>query len=489
MFRKAFLSFVVILIGCVTCVCSAEEVLVLLKQPSVIAVIDEVPSKLSPMLIATLDSGGVLKGTNESGQPVISISNDKRTSLIASSVTESVLPSPADYVKVTRLKISYKEGAKPNAQDLESLGLREVEDYPRGTFLLAQPFNNQINAELASKLADNSKIQYATPSFRLTAIAPRGEVSFKEQTIASPPTNDAKWGFLWGMRNVNAPIAWKKTHESPKVVVAVIDTGLNYKHEDLEKNAWSDTNGNHGYNFVENNKDPMDQNGHGSHCAGTIGGVGNNRIGVVGVTWNVKIMGVRWLDKNGSGEVANAIKAIDFAVDNGAKILSNSWFWTEDDPDLKAAIKRAGDKGVLCVCAASNFAQRPGNNGGNNDKRDTLGRYPSAYPLDNIISVAAIDEANNLANFSNWGKAAVHIGAPGVLIMSTVLGNDYDGTYSGTSMATPHVAGASALVLAANPFANANDIKSLILENARKIPSLKGRCVTEGTLDISFLGQ
>src|SRR5436190_1509285 len=240
---KATQSFAVLLIACMAAASSAEEVLVQLKQPP--SITDSRP-KLSPMLIATKDSGGVLKGTDPIGQPVIAVTDDNRPMLIASAMVQSIGKAPAEYLPVTRLKISYKAGAKPNAADLERLGLKEVEDYPRGSFLIAEPYTRQIDAALASKLVENSKVQFVTASFRVRAVPPKGETAVKSKATASPPTNDTKWGDLWGMRNIHAPAAWKKVHDSPAVVVAVIDTGLNYDHEDLKGNIWSDAAGKHG---------------------------------------------------------------------------------------------------------------------------------------------------------------------------------------------------------------------------------------------------
>jgi thermitase len=308
-----------------------------------------------------------------------------------------------------------------------------------------------------------------------------------EQLPGKSP-NDPRFKEMWGMQCIHAPAAWAAVHDSA-VIVAVIDTGVDYKHEDLRDNMWCDAQGHHGYNFVNDNWDPMDQNNHGTHCAGTIGAVGDNNKGVVGVNWKVKIMAVRWLDAQGSGDITNAIKAIDFAVNNGAKVLSNSWFWTEDDPDLRAAIVRAQKKHVLFVSAAGNFAQMNSNNGGDNDKQNTYGRIPSAYSasLDNVIAVAAIDSHDQLAPFSEWGLKTVQIGAPGVGILSTVINNQYDGTFSGTSMATPHVAGAAALTMAKFNNKDYAEIRQLLMSHARNVAGLKGKCECEGILDLSFL--
>ena len=186
----------------------------------------------------------------------------------------------------------------------------------------------------------------------------------------------------------------------------------------------------------------------------------------------------------------DAIKAIYFAVDHGlAKVLSNSTVLARGRPrSREAAIKDANSKGVLFVVAASNFAQWPHNHGGDNDNEDTFGRFPSAYKIPNVIAVSAVDSKDALASFSNFGAKTVHIAAPGVSIMSTLPMNKY-GRLSGTSMATPHVAGAAALVLGHKDYKDfaPDKVKKALLDHVRTVGPLKGRCVSEGILDLSFL--
>jgi thermitase len=444
---------------------------------------------LSPALLAMRDAGGVLKGSDDTGRPVIAVPPPNLNALNTSAAVRSVLKNaPRNWFPVERLKISYLQDHKLTDADLLALGLRLLEDYVPGSFLVVEPIDHRIDAALADRLAGNANVRYATAALRVKAIPPTNIVAARVATgaMAAAPTNDPLWRNLWNMRNIRADVAWKTVHDT-NVVVAVIDTGVDYSHQDLTGNMWADGNGKRGYDFVESDDDPMDTNGHGTHCAGTIGAFANNRLGGVGINWKVQIMAVRWLDGGGSGEVINAIKAIDFAVEHGAKVLSNSWYWPEEDPDLEAAIKRADKKGVLFIAAAGNFAEDPDNNGGDNDVTSTTGRYPSAFPEENIISVAAIDESDNKAGFSEFGFKTVDIGAPGVSITSTIPNNKYSGDYSGTSMATPHVAGAAALTMTAQPSAKHSDVRKLLLDHARKIDALKGKVATEGTLDLSFL--
>ena len=238
---------------------------------------------------------------------------------------------------------------------------------------------------------------------------------------------------------------------SSELIVAVIDTGIDYKHEDLKNNIWInraemngqtgvDDDGNgfiddyHGYNFVDLNANPMDDHGHGTHCAGIIGAQTNNGKGVRGVMKDVSLMPIKFIDSSGKGDVLNAIKAIDYAVQNGAKVLSNSWGYSKSSSLLFDVIKEAHKKGVIFVASAGNSHM----------DNDLYNNFPSNYHLPNIISVAAHNYADELAYFSNYGIKSVDIAAPGRNIVST-FPNDKYAVLSGTSMSAPFVAAAIAL--------------------------------------------
>lgn len=288
--------------------------------------------------------------------------------------------------------------------------------------------------------------------------------------------NDPSFNKLWGLHNtgqtggtanadINAPEAWSYTTGSSSVIVAVIDTGVDAGHGDLTANTLS------GYNFITSTAGQTDDNGHGTHCAGTIGAVGNNGIGVTGVAWNVKILPLKFLDASGSGYTSNAVKAINYAKTNGAHIISNSWGGTSYSQALKDAIDASN---ALFVCAAGNSGQNT----------DSTPHYPSAYNSPNIISVAATDHRDALASFSNYGQNTVHVGAPGVSIYSTYPSSKGNyATLSGTSMATPHVAGMAALIKSANPGMNTADLKSVILSSVDTKSSLSGKCLTGGRIN------
>jgi subtilisin family serine protease len=272
---------------------------------------------------------------------------------------------------------------------------------------------------------------------------------------------------LWGLTNsrgLAAERGWLVSTGSSDVVVAVLDTGIDYTHPDLQANMWvnpgevpangidDDSNGYvddvHGINAsfrATNRSDPMDDNGHGTHVAGTIGAVGGNGQGIVGVNQRVKLLGLKFLSASGSGSLSDAITAIEYMIqlkNRGVniRVANNSWGGSGYSAALEEAIERARNAGIIFVAAA-------GNDGADNDLEPS---YPANFELENVVSVAAIDEDGNLASFSNYGASMVDIAAPGVGIYSTFPGNRY-ARLSGTSMATPHVVGAVALLLASEP--------------------------------------
>ena len=290
-----------------------------------------------------------------------------------------------------------------------------------------------------------SEILYAEPDY--------------EVSITSTTPNDSYFSSLWGMHNtgssggladadIDAPEAWDVSTNGDKVIVAVIDSGIDYTHPDLAANIWINTaeqnglpgvddDGNgyvddvRGYDFYNHDSNPMDDHGHGTHVSGTIGAIGNNGRGVVGVCWNAKIMALKFLSSGGSGNDSGAIGAIEYAVQKGAKIASNSWGGTSYSQALKDAIDAAGRAGLLFVASAGNDATN----------NDTYPHYPSSYNSPNILSVLSTDRLDRMSSFSCYGLNSVDLGAPGTDIYSCAPGNYYQ-SMSGTSMATPHVSGA-----------------------------------------------
>ncbi|MGV3721988.1 MAG: S8 family serine peptidase, partial [Actinomycetota bacterium] len=310
------------------------------------------------------------------------------------------------------------------------------------------------------------------------------EPDYAQHTLATP--NDTRYGELWGLHNtgqsggsadadIDAPEAWELNQGSDSVVVAVIDTGVDYNHPDLTQNILRNaSNQVIGFDYANNDPDPMDDNDHGTHCAGTIGGRGNNGQGVVGVNWRVKIMPLKFLSAGGSGNTSAAIQCIDFARTNGARVMSNSWGGGGFSQLLLEAIQRARTANILFIAAAGN----------DSENTDATPHYPSSYAVENVVSVGASDRNDQRASFSNYGAATVDLFAPGASIVSTTPNNTYS-SFSGTSMATPHVAGAAALVLAQFPTLTADQIKSRIFGGVDLPASFGGLCVTGGRLNMN----
>lgn len=358
--------------------------------------------------------------------------------------------------------------------------------------------------EALSRIKGAAEIEYAEPNY-----------IYRHQVVSDDPyyTN----GYLWGMYGdgsspangfgSQAAEAWGrgKTGDA-SVVIGIIDEGVMYSHEDLAANIWInpgeiagngiDDDGNNyvddvrGWDFDGNNNSTYDgtQDDHGTHVAGTIGGVGGNGKGVAGVTWNVKMITVKFLGRNG-GTTANAIKAVDYLTDlkesYGINIVAsnNSWGGGGFSQGLYDAIERANSQNILFVAAAGN-----GGRDGVGDDNDKTPHYPSSYLNNNIIAVASITSSGAKSGFSNYGAASVDIGAPGSGIYSTLPGkrdaSSY-GSYSGTSMATPHVTGGVALYAASNAGASASQIKGAILNQATSTSSLSGKCFSNGRLNVS----
>ncbi len=369
----------------------------------------------------------------------------------------------------------------------------------------------ELGVKVARKVSKISNLILIESSETLGALKKRlkGKAEYVERNavfhIESLP-NDPRLGDLWGMHNtgqvdpggrqgvegidIDAPEAWEITAGSHDTIVAVIDTGVNHQIADLTNNMWvnqaekdgktgvdDDENGFiddiYGYDFANDDGDPMDDHGHGSHCAGTIGAEGDNEDGVVGVNWQTRIMGVKFLTASGSGTLENAVRAIDYATQMGAQVLSNSWGCSSsacNSQALKESIERSSEAGRLFVAAA-------GNSSANNDSSP---HYPSNFEVANVVSVAAINNSGELASFSSFGKNTVHLGAPGRNILSTTL----EGleSWSGTSMATPHVSGVAALVLS-NEDLSMEDLKSRLINTARPLSAMRNTTISGGIVN------
>ncbi|MHC4475592.1 MAG: S8 family serine peptidase [Planctomycetota bacterium] len=273
--------------------------------------------------------------------------------------------------------------------------------------------------------------------------------------------NDPLYAMQWSLNKIDAPEAWDLQTGSLDTIIAVVDTGVDYSHRDLDDNMWTDGSGHYGYDFINNDNDPIDDHGHGTHCAGIIAAEGNNGFDIAGICWNARIMALKFLGANGSGSGADAVEAFYYAVENAADVTSNSWGGGGYMESMQEAINYAYTQGVVMLAAA-------GNNG-----MDGL-FYPARY--DNMISVAATDSSDKKAYFSNYGDW-VDLSAPGVGILSlratgTSMGNPYDSyttSASGTSMACPHVAGVMALLISKTPGASVQSVTTRVLQTTDDI--------------------
>ncbi len=433
-------------------------------------------------------------------------------------------------------------GATPSGQQPSSPGPQRVEGEILVKFKRDTPANRR-DARLSSvggrrlrrfnaldldhvRIAAGRRIDDAISALRASGDVVSAQPNFVRHITASPPPNDFFWvndityGF-YGMKKIRADQVWAAyTTGSSSIVVADIDTGVKYTHPDLAANMWvnpgevagngidDDVNGYvddvYGIDTFNHDSNPMDDHGHGTHTAGTFGAVGNNHPGgtgngtaTVGVNWNLKILACKFLDAAGNGTDAGAIECFNYitAMKNrgvNIRVSNNSWGSYRDTSApfpqlLKDAIDAAGTAGILNVFAAGN-----GGADGIGDNTDVMPHDPSSFTSPSIVSVAASDSADNRAGFSNYGAVSVDLAAPGVSILSTwrgdtttCIGSPCAYRYlNGTSMATPHVAGAAALLLAQQPALPVSGVKSLLLSGAAPLPAWAGLVAAGGRLDV-----
>lgn len=326
---------------------------------------------------------------------------------------------------------------KPGMSESQKRNLVQAQDHQIARSLSKDKRVMQVS------LNESEDIDTAIQSYRQNPLVESVQKDYLYYAAVTP--NDTHFGQLWGLKNtgqrvsysggpnqpgnVNNPgtagkdmkleIAWDRITDCSSVIVAVIDTGINYNHNDIAANMWDGAAQgfpNHGFDFVNNTNNPMDYNGHGTHVAGTIGAVGNNAVGTTGVCWKVQLMAVRVLDATGSGNTSSIVAGINWAVAHGARVINMSLGGgVDNDPLYKEAIDDAGAQGVVVVVAA-------GNDNANNDSGNTP-TFPCNFNSPNLLCVAALDQAYNLATFSNYGTTSVDVGAPGVNIMSPWMGS------------------------------------------------------------------
>ena len=373
--------------------------------------------------------------------------------------------------------------------DLDGVGVEQVvEDYARET-------------DVVEYVEADQRI-YSEPLTGASVALERTESGMTNRiTVANQP-NDPMFGEQWALSNtgqregqaggdIAALKAWAQTKGDAETVVAVLDSGVDYTHPDLAMNMWvrpgslarySDAelgiiDDRFGFDADANDGDPMDDNGHGTHCAGILGAVGDNGTGIAGVNWRVSVMPLKFMGKGGFGTTKSAIEAINYVIDRKragvpVRVISASWGSTAYSRALEDAIRKAGDEGIIFIAAAGNSSV----------DADRTPHYPASYKLPNVISVAALDRTDRLASFSNFGAKTVHVAAPGAEIVSTWLQGKYFEA-SGTSMATPVVAGVAALVLATEPEMKVERLRALLIDSADPLDALKGKVASGGRLN------
>lgn len=419
-------------------------------------------------------------------------------SLQVMATADRKLPALADQVsqyKADELLVKFKPGVAADKANViaRGTGVKSIKSFRRPHQLKSSAIDRWRHIKLNSgsdidairtRLLKNPNVELVEYNYTLSAhLLP----------------NDPEFTQLWGLHNIgqteggidadiDAPETWDITTGNSNVVVAVIDTGVDYTHEDLAANMWVnageiagngvDDDGNgyiddvHGYDFLNNDADPMDDVSHGTHVSGTIAAVANNGIGITGVSWNARIMALKFLSFEG-GLASGAVSAILYATDMGATVMNNSWGGDFYSQIIKDAISDAEASGVLFVASA-------GNSYNDNDRMPV---YPASYGLPNMITIAATDHNDIKADFSNYGANTVDLGAPGVSIYSTIPNAGYI-SKEGTSMAAPHVSGAAALLLSKYPLLNYTQIKSRLMASADTVTGMRGLTASNGRLNI-----
>jgi subtilisin family serine protease len=380
---------------------------------------------------------------------------------------------------------------------------------------ITSTFNDQVEDEIESVPGlesiddlDDESIDAAVAEYRrlpeVEYAEPNYEINLEDTGVRAEPVrpSDPQFGEQWALANegqrggkqgadISAMRAWSVTTGTDKVVVAVLDSGVDYTHDDLVSNIWmrpetmapySDQDlgtidDEHGFNAIDNSGDPMDDNGHGTHCAGIIGAEGGNDIGISGVNWRIQIMPLKFMNAGGSGTTKDAAEAINYVIERrkagvNVRVISASWGSTQKSRALEDVIREAYEAGILFVAASGNSSV----------DTDKVPHYPSSYDIPNVISVAALDRHDQLASFSNFGVKSVAVAAPGVDILSTWLGNEYE-EKSGTSMATPVVSGVAALILANNKDLSVDELRKRIVSSVDKLDNLHGKVASGGRIN------
>lgn len=482
--------------------------------------------RFSPELALVAYGKAVLVGQTSSGLTVFDVPGESElathgmsTSLDRSFSVQAVGDDALD--TDVQFVISHQGWSKPSRRAIRERGFDVVDEFARGRFIVVRPRRRPVQPEQLQSLGMISGINRLSVNYSFSVDPPAGTAPQAPENEANRPSNgvvnDPRFHEQWGLRDIQVVVPWRQgamgNANGPEVVVAVVDTGVDHTHEDLRANMWinpgeipgnhkdDDSNGIiddvHGADFVDRDGDPTDTHGHGTHCAGIIGAVGNNGRGISGVNWKTRIMAIRCLGRKAgsnraTGHTTDIVKGIFYAIDQGVDVINCSFGSPAPSFEMEHALRQARAHDIIVVAAAGNTGQ----------DIDTRPVFPAAYSdfrFDhrNVISVAAIDEQNRLADFSNHGnhgKHGVQLAAPGVSILSTVP--DHSGTYAfmrGTSMAAPHVSGAVALMRSHPHLSLAKtweQVREMLLDKAvRRVETLNGKCESGGTLDLSFIRQ
>lgn len=418
--------------------------------------------------------------------------------LVSSFLFSSVFLSVAEATPFNGYIVKLKKGSQFLAQNsFVNYGqVTKVAHTNFGIFARLET-NKSLSDQKFAALASNPEIEYIEPNYIISLNKTKNA-----EAISAP--NDSNFIKQWGLKNdgkngtifssgvsgedINVLPAWGITTGNKNIKIAVIDTGVDYTHPDLKDQMdvnsteltgkpGVDDDGNgyiddiYGFDFAYKDGDPQDGDGHGTHCAGVIGAA-HNGIGVAGVMADVKIVAIKFLNDGGSGEIIDAVSAIDYAIKRGVHVMSNSWGGGKYLQSLSDAIASANDAGITFVAAAGNEA---------NDN-DRMPSYPATYQLSNVISVGSYTSKGTKSNFSNYGQTKVHVTAPGSKVVSTFKNGDYK-VLSGTSMATPHISGIIGLLISKEPNLTPAQIKERLISTSVKTSALNGESVSNGRVD------
>lgn len=353
--------------------------------------------------------------------------------------------------------IQFKTGLGQDVSSQKNIlsrhGLQAIQYLPLASATLLPTLEGESVQQAMQRLQQLDAVRYAEPNYK----------RYLQETVP----NDPRFSQQWAHQNIQSTMAWSLETGDPEILIAVTDTGIDYRHEDIQDNMHP----NLGYDFSSPKNNPMDHQGHGTHVAGIIGAVGNNNLGISGLNWDVSLLALKFFHPVKGGSVADEIQAIELAVRNEVRVFNMSYGSSLPSKIEKDAIAAAQD--ILFVAAAGNTALN----------NDLFPNFPASYDLPNIISVAATNPADQLASFSSFGPCTVHVAAPGLNILSTLPKDKY-GTYSGTSMSAPFASGLAGLLLAHSPGLSVSQLRDRILCSTDKIPELEGKILTQGRINV-----